>query len=186
MELYAYRENGEFIGTIDFYTSLRWRRQYWTAGEVELHLPATKENLAAIKAGVILRRVGYTESARIMGIKTKGGEITANARMLEIYFSMAYVIGTKSFTGTPAEILCQLAEDARERESYRVAGNADLRPAPLIPANLARAALDLADEALTAAEAAGVDTADQRAALAELEFNYALGIRPVRKEQTDV
>ena len=114
MELYAYRENGEFIGTIDFYTSLRWRRQYWTAGEVELHLPATKENLAAIKAGVILRRVGYTESARIMGIKTKGGEITANARMLEIYFSMAYVIGTKSFTGTPAEILCQLAEDARD------------------------------------------------------------------------
>lgn len=114
MELYAYRENGEFIGTIDFYTSLRWRRQYWTAGEVELHLPATKENLAAIKAGVILRRVGRTESARIMGIKTKGGEITANARMLEIYFSMAYVIGTKSFTGTPAEILCQLAEDARE------------------------------------------------------------------------
>ena len=102
MELYAYRENGEFIGTIDFYTSLRWRRQYWTAGEVELHLPATKENLAAIKAGVILRRVGRTESARIMGIKTKGGEITANARMLEIYFSMAYVIGTKSFTGTPA------------------------------------------------------------------------------------
>ena len=78
MELYAYRENGEFIGTIDFYTSLRWRRQYWTAGEVELHLPATKENLAAIKAGVILRRVGRTESARIMGIKTKGGEIPAN------------------------------------------------------------------------------------------------------------
>lgn len=61
-----------------------------------------------------------------------------------------------------------------------------MRPAPLIPANLARAALDLADEALTAAEAAGVDTADQRAALAELEFNYALGICPVRKEQTDV
>ena len=57
-----------------------------------------------------------------------------------------------------------------------------MRPAPLIPANLARAALDLADEALTE----GVDTADQRAALAELEFNYALGIRPVRKEQTDV
>lgn len=62
-----------------------------------------------------------------------------------------------------------------------------MRPAPvMMPTDLARAALDLADEALTAAEAAGVDTADQRAALAELEFNYALGIRPVRKEQTDV
>lgn len=56
----------------------------------------------------------------------------------------------------------------------------------MMPTDLARAALDLADEALTAAEAAGVDTADQRAALAELEFNHALGIRPVRKEQTDV
>lgn len=61
-----------------------------------------------------------------------------------------------------------------------------MRPAPLIPANLARAALDLADKALTAAETAGADTADQRAALAELEFNYALGIRPVRKDSPDV
>jgi hypothetical protein len=56
----------------------------------------------------------------------------------------------------------------------------------LIPADLARAALDLVDDALTVAEASGADTADQRAALAELEFNYALGICPVRKEQTDV
>ena len=61
-----------------------------------------------------------------------------------------------------------------------------MRPAPLVPADLARAALDLVDDALTVAEAAGADTADQRAALAELEFNYALGIRTVRKEQTDV
>ena len=61
-----------------------------------------------------------------------------------------------------------------------------MRPAPLIPADLARAALDLVDDALTVAEASGADTADQRAALAELEFNYALGICLVRKEQTDV
>lgn len=56
----------------------------------------------------------------------------------------------------------------------------------MMPTDLARAALDLADKALTAAEAAGVDTADQRATLAELEFNYALGIRPVRKDSPDV
>lgn len=62
-----------------------------------------------------------------------------------------------------------------------------MRPAPvMMPTDLARAALDLADKALTAAETAGADTADQRATLAELEFNYTLGIRPVRKEQTDV
>ena len=74
----------------------------------------------------------------------------------------------------------------RQLKSDGVTGNADLRPPPVMPTDLARAALDLADEALTVAEASGADTADQRAALAELEFNYALGIRPVRKEQTDV
>ena len=72
MELYAYRENGEFIGTIDFYTSLRWRRQYWTAGEVELHLPATKETLAAIQAGVI--PVSYTHLADTDSVQS-GAEI---------------------------------------------------------------------------------------------------------------
>lgn len=56
----------------------------------------------------------------------------------------------------------------------------------MMPTDLARAALDLADKALTAAETAGADTADQRTALAELEFNYALGIRPVRKDSPDV
>lgn len=56
----------------------------------------------------------------------------------------------------------------------------------MMPTDLARAALDLADKALTAAETAGADTTDQRAALAELEFNYALGICPVRKDSPDV
>lgn len=136
MELYAYKEDGTFLGTIDFYTSLRWRRQYWTAGEVELHLPATDENIAIIQPGVILRRVGRAESARIMGIEIENGDITANARMLEIYFSMAYVIGTKSFTGTPAEILCQLAEDARDSVPELVVDKSDLPPGETITIQL--------------------------------------------------
>lgn len=126
MELYVFAESGEFLGVIDLFSSLRWRRRYWESGEVELHLHATEENIALLQPGVILRRVDRKESARVMGIKTKGGEITANARMLEIYFSMAYVIGTKSFTGTPAEILCQLAEDARDSVPELVVDRADL------------------------------------------------------------
>lgn len=121
-----FAESGEFLGVIDLFSSLRWRRRYWEPGEVELHLTATEENIAMLQPGVILRRVDRKESARVMGIKTKGGKITANARMLEIYFSMAYVIGTKSFTGTPAEILCQLAEDARDSVPELVVDRADL------------------------------------------------------------
>ena len=39
---------------------------------------------------------------------------------------MALVIGLKSYTGTPAEILCQLAEDARDSVPELVVDRADL------------------------------------------------------------
>lgn len=126
MELYVFAESGEFLGVIDLFSSLRWRRRYWEPGEVELHLYATEENIALLQPGVILRRVDRKESARVMGIDIKGYELTVSARMLSIYFSMALVIGLKSYTGTPAEILCQLAEDARDSVPELVVDRADL------------------------------------------------------------
>ena len=101
MELYVFAESGEFLGVIDLFSSLRWRRRYWEPGEVELHLYATEENIALLQPGVILRRVDRKESARVMGIDIKGYELTVSARMLSIYFGMALVIGLKSYTGTP-------------------------------------------------------------------------------------
>lgn len=126
MELYVFAESGEFLGVIDLFSSLRWRRRYWEPGEVELHLYATEENIALLQPGVILRRVDRKESARVMGIDIKGYELTVSARMLSIYFGMALVIGLKSYTGTPAEILCQLAEDARDSVPELVVDRADL------------------------------------------------------------
>ena len=121
-----FAESGEFLGVIDLFSSLRWRRRYWEPGEVELHLYATEENIALLQPGVILRRVDRKESARVMGIDIKGHELTVSARMLSIYFGMALVIGLKSYTGTPAEILCQLAEDARDSVPELVVDRADL------------------------------------------------------------
>ena len=89
MELYVFAESGEFLGVIDLFSSLRWRRRYWEPGEVELHLPATEENIALLQPGVILRRVDRKESARVMGIDIKGYELTVSARMLSIYFGKA-------------------------------------------------------------------------------------------------
>lgn len=47
---------------------------------------------------------------------------------------------------------------------------------------IARAALDLADEALALAERKDSCTGGQRRALADLEFEYAIGIFPTNTE----
>ena len=48
----------------------------------------------------------------------------------------------------------------------------------MTPKEIARAALDLAEETVALAELVGVDASEQRRTLAELEFDYALGIIP--------
>lgn len=136
MDLYAFTEAGEFLGIVDLYSSLRWRRRFWAAGEVELHLLASPENIAMLQDGVILRRLDRKESARIYGVYINNGEMTITGRMLTQYFHFAYVIGTKTFTGTPAEILCQLAEDARGTVPELVIDRSDLPPGDVITIQL--------------------------------------------------
>ncbi len=51
---------------------------------------------------------------------------------------------------------------------------------------IARAALDLADEALALAERKDSCTGDQRRALADLEFEYAIGIFQTTSPETEV
>ena len=48
IELYIYDRDLNFLGVIDTYTSLRWRRKYFEAGEFELHLTASKYNMALL------------------------------------------------------------------------------------------------------------------------------------------
>ena len=50
IELYIYDKDLNFKGVIDEYTSLRWRRKYFEAGEFELHLKATPDNIALFKS----------------------------------------------------------------------------------------------------------------------------------------
>lgn len=51
---------------------------------------------------------------------------------------------------------------------------------------IARAALDLADEALALAEHKGSCTGGQRRALADLEFEYAIGVHQTTNPETEV
>lgn len=53
----------------------------------------------------------------------------------------------------------------------------------MMTVDIARAALDLADESISLAELVGVDASEQRRALANLEFDYALEIHPANKRK---
>ena len=69
-DIYVYDKNLNFIGIIDFFSSLRWRRKYYDYGEFELHIPIndqTKKFLA--KDNIIIREdaieAGIIESIKI-------------------------------------------------------------------------------------------------------------------------
>lgn len=42
-DIYVYDKDLNFIGIIDFFSSLRWRRKYYDYGEFELHIPINEQ-----------------------------------------------------------------------------------------------------------------------------------------------
>ena len=79
MELYVYPPVGQGLawnGVIDQFGSLRWRRKYTEPGEFELHLPASKENVALLRPGARLQRLDCREQGEISGIKLEGEEMS--------------------------------------------------------------------------------------------------------------
>ena len=45
MDLYIYDRATGLQGVADATTSVRWRRKYQEPGEIEIHMPATRENV---------------------------------------------------------------------------------------------------------------------------------------------
>lgn len=63
--LYVFDKYLNFLGVIDEYISLRWRRKYYEAGEMELCVANYKNNLKLLRKGNIIIRQNYTEAAII-------------------------------------------------------------------------------------------------------------------------
>ena len=85
MELYVFPPIGQGLawqGVIDQFGSLRWRRKYTEPGEFQLHLPASRENVALLRPGARLQRLDCREQGEISGIKLEGGEMSGTGRML--------------------------------------------------------------------------------------------------------
>ena len=114
MELYIYSPK-ELLGVVDGTSSIRWRRKYFEPGEVEIHLPATAENLALCAVGHVIRRPGCSEAAVIEGQAVDGDDLTLTGRMLSSVLDRSVIAGTYTYTGSTYEaaMLGLIAEAAR-------------------------------------------------------------------------
>lgn len=114
MELYIYSPT-ELLGVVDNASSVRWRRKYFEPGEVEIHLPATTENLALCAIGHVIRRIGCDEAAVIEGQEVDNDDLTLTGRMLSSVLDRSIIAKTYTFTGSTYEaaMLALIAEAAR-------------------------------------------------------------------------
>lgn len=103
IELYVYDRDLKFKGVIDIYTSLRWRRKYFEAGEFELHLQANDNNIKLLKEDDIIVRENCLEAGYIKGIEinedTSKTELIVTGRFLSYLLYRRIVKKRINFTG---------------------------------------------------------------------------------------
>lgn len=115
MDLYIYNPDIELQGVIDGYSSLRWRRRFFEPGEIELHCPATAENLVLLRPENIIHRLDRQEAAIIEGVTVEGtdngDEITATGRMGSSMLDRRIITPTINFTGTVEDAMRKVVSD---------------------------------------------------------------------------
>lgn len=109
MELNIYSPEFEYLGVIDSFTSLRWRRQLFGGGEVELHAPVSDYVLALTLPELFIHREGYNELAVLEGRKISdteenGESIAATGQLGNIILGRAILDHTFDFEDTPVEL----------------------------------------------------------------------------------
>ncbi|HEX9062630.1 MAG TPA: siphovirus ReqiPepy6 Gp37-like family protein [Clostridia bacterium] len=79
MEIYVFNTNFNFQGIVDNFSSFTWTRKYYSAGEFELHVPLTSDNLTLLSIGNIICKkdnkdeaayIEYRELGQSEGIET--------------------------------------------------------------------------------------------------------------------
>ena len=103
IELYIYDRDLKFKGVIDVYSSLRWRRKYFEAGEFELHLQATDKNISLFqKDNIVVREeckeAGFVKSIEIIE-KKNTTELVIVGRFLSYLLYRRIVKKRINFTG---------------------------------------------------------------------------------------
>lgn len=114
MELYIYDRTTGLQGIIDNATSIRWRRKYYEPGEVEIHVPATKEYMDLLKEERVVRRTDRREAAIITGLEVTENDMAITGRMLSFLLDKAILSKRYSMNKTAeAAMKALIAEGTR-------------------------------------------------------------------------
>lgn len=89
MELYIFDRVLGLQDVVDNATSIRWRRKYFEPGEVEIHVPASKEYKDLLTEDRIIRRIDRREAAIIEQVEVNGNDMAITGRMLSAIMSRA-------------------------------------------------------------------------------------------------
>lgn len=89
MELYIFDRAQGLQDIVDNATSIRWRRKYFEPGEVEIHVPASKEYMDLLQEKRIIRRIDRREAAIIEQVEVVGNDLAITGRMLSAILSNA-------------------------------------------------------------------------------------------------
>ena len=123
MELYIYDRAAGQLGVLEAATSIRWRRRYFEPGEVEIHVPATRENIELLAEGRIIRRTDRVEAAIIEGIAVDGDDLGITGRMLSSMLERAILSKRYALKGTAEQaMLAMIPEGARVVPELAAAG----------------------------------------------------------------
>lgn len=104
MEIRVYTPELKFLGVIESFKSLIWRRKYYEPGQFELHAPGTKENIELLKAGNIITKRGSKEAGVIGEFKDtekgRDSQIIRKGYFLSVYLDRRLIKTTVTFNGT--------------------------------------------------------------------------------------
>ncbi len=78
-DIYVYTRDLEFLGIIDFFKSLRWRRKYFESGEFELHIPLNYQTVKYLQKDNIIIREDAIENGII-----ESWQISDNGEYVEV------------------------------------------------------------------------------------------------------
>lgn len=103
-DIYVYTKDLEFIGIIDFFSSLRWRRKYYDSGEFELRIPLNTQTEKYLKKDNLIIRddaieVGIIESFTINDEKEDGIEVIIYGRFLSSILDRRIIKSKINFSG---------------------------------------------------------------------------------------
>lgn len=134
MDLHIYDMSLAYLGVIDTFTSLRWRRQAFDAGELEINAPANETNLALGAADNIVVRAddpaGFAiiEGNKIAGDEEKGDKLDITGRLGESILGRFVTQTAYNFTGTVEAAMRQIINDnlGRVLDNFEVAAEAGI------------------------------------------------------------